>query len=154
MDFDSIGDDFESRILFNDNANVIEWTNDNIFNIEVNISDSWNNLFFYNDSYSTILMNDLLVDIITNIFKYSDKHKVCRFDFNETSTVLSLTVKNYISNVRNVPSSGEGIKNQKLIWTSLNQSVGLFDPAIEYTIDKDLQLFSICVRISKELYRQ
>lgn len=108
--------DFDNLVL-GKNENIIEFLRK--YNIEITTDFDWGNIFFDEDDYAEVLLNDMIIELITNVFKYADFN--CKISFSMKKRVDKQTEKIYycISTVNACRglknSSGNGIKSIKSV---------------------------------------
>lgn len=146
-DFDSLEKSFDSDVLFKKDCDAVKWlNNNNIIRLNVTISDGWKKVFFAKYQYADNIITDLLVDLIMNALKYADKNQPVFINLTEKDKFMIIKSQNSIFNTSNMPGSHQGLKNQNLLFNSINNSTD----SITYQRDNDK--FTIEIKISKQLF--
>ena len=127
------------------NLNIIWLNNNNIIRLNVTISDGWKKVFFAKYQYADNIITDLLVDLIMNALKYADKNQPVFINLTEKDKFMIIKSQNSIFNTSNMPGSHQGLKNQNLLFNSINNSTD----SITYQRDNDK--FTIEIKINKQL---
>lgn len=146
-DFDSLEKSFDSDVLFKKDCDAVKWlNNNNIIRLNVTISDGWKKVFFAKYQYADNIITDLLVDLIMNALKYADKNQPVFINLTEKDKFMIIKSQNSIFNTSNMPGSHQGLKNQNLLFNSINNSTD----SITYQRDNDK--FTIEIKINKQLF--
>lgn len=80
--------DFDNLVL-DKNENIIEFLRK--YNIVITTDLDWGNIFFDEGDYAEVLLNDMIIELITNIFKYADFN--CEIIFSMDKRVNEKTEK-------------------------------------------------------------
>lgn len=143
---------FENEILFVSNGNVFEWFRKEILPISCEISPSWEKLCFLENSYSALMVTDLIAELTANMFKYADKSKSISYSFTESDDRLFITIQNYTaSHVEKSADGGVGLISKRETLKLLNEAGKLEEDAITTNETKD-GIFTTTVVLSKQVF--
>ena len=81
-----------------------------------------------------------------NALKYADKNQPVFINLTEKDKFMIIKSQNSIFNTSNMPGSHQGLKNQNLLFNSINNSTD----SITYQRDNDK--FTIEIKINKQLF--
>ena len=146
-DLETVQKNYEQNILFEKNADVIDWFSRNIVPINVSVSNLWKTIHFEHFGYADIVLIDLFVEMIMNVLKYADKTKPVYLDFTEDNNdFIIVSRNNAIQEKEGIPSTSNGIKMQNNLISHLNGK----QEAIIY--DEENGIFSIRIIIDRRLF--
>lgn len=72
-DIEKLKEDFEENVFFKRNSNIINWINNNIDKVDVNISELWSILRFKVNNYAEALLQGYFTELIFNSLKYRNQ---------------------------------------------------------------------------------
>ena len=146
-DLETVQKNYEQNILFEKNADVIDWFSRNIVPINVSVSNLWKTIHFEHFGYADIVLIDLFVEMIMNVLKYADKTKPVYLDFTEDNNdFIIVSRNNTIQEKEGIPSTSNGIKMQNNLISHLNGK----QEAIIY--NEENGIFSIRITIDRRLF--
>ena len=146
-DLETVQKNYEQNILFEKNADVIDWFSRNIVPINVSVSNLWKTIHFEHFGYADIVLIDLFVEMIMNVLKYADKTKPVYLDFTEDNNdFIIVSRNNAIQEKEGIPSTSNGIKMQNNLISHLNGK----QEAIIY--NEENGIFSIRITIDRRLF--
>lgn len=125
-----------------DNCNIFEWTKANLINLELDISNEWNDVRFWEDGFAINQFKEILVEIFTNIFLHGDDKARLNFFENEHEMIIRETNGCIDTN----PGSQSGISTMRRVLEYLN--VGTDIQSLETEIEED---YTLTIRLDKRL---
>lgn len=146
FDLISIRDEFDS-IIFEQQSDLFDWFCNAVFEIKTTISNEWKKLYFQKNSYASLMITDIIAELLINIFKYADKSKNIKFEFKTNENNFIIESINYVSNI-NIDL------NSKLGLSSINDTLEILNNAsCENTLSGRIEndVYKTTVSINKSL---
>lgn len=122
IDTYSLLEKFENEVI-QKNFNCIEWVNKNMSPLIINISDEWKSLCFKKNSEGSVFIMSLLMELLYNMFTYSDIEYDMNlyFDYEKDidSNYLIIKTENHVND--NIMSNGKkGLSSRNRILSKIN----------------------------------
>ena len=125
-----------------DGYNIFEWTKANLINLELDISNEWNEVRFREDGFAINQFKEILVEIFTNIFLHGDEKARISFFQNEHEMIIRETNGCIDTN----PGSQSGISTMRRVLEYLN--VGTDIQSLETELEEN---YTLTIRLDKRL---
>lgn len=152
-DWISIRNSFENEIVLADTRNIQKWFSENMFPLEINISGIWEKQKFKKDFYASLIFVDTISELLTNVFRYSDKNKLVKLEFSSEGDTCYILSENHIQkDSLNFEYGGYGLQSEAGIFKIINRVNGLDINALE--IDKQDGMFRAKFQFSKKLFEK
>lgn len=123
--------------------NIIEWTSNNIMEINVTINEEWDGVRVMKESFSASTLVEIFVEIFTNTFMHGRDY--CELDLISTDDALEIISLNK-KGIYN-PGTGQGIGNMQSLMDKININTdikGLY-------LESNDNLYKICLQFDKKL---
>lgn len=141
--------DFEEKVVV-EGIDCIEWLRhlSSPIIIQSSYSELWQSLRFYKGSFASVLLEDLLAEIIFNALKYSDFSEPITIDFWQDSDFIGIQMVNSLPTVVPRHNIGSGIQSRNETMSLLN---GPGINSIETGVDS-AGAFSTNIRLRQSLF--
>ena len=141
---DNLREEYIDNFLDKDSshAGIIDWVNDNFFEVEIDIRDEWKDVRFKEDSFSVNQFKEILVEIFTNVFLHGEGKSYLSFSNNATEMII------YEVNKCNDSMTGSksGISSMERVLDYINYNTGI--ESIRTNIGEK---YEIAIKISKKV---
>ena len=138
--------DFEIEIFVKKN-DILEWIeNEELFDLKINISGLWENLYFDTEEYSALLFTDWLSELFRNIMKYADIEQPIYIDFSSETNYLEIHIKNQKNTAITTHNTQQGVKSIEDFLKRLGQSVS------PVNVCQTDELYEINIKISNDIF--
>ena len=143
----------EQDIIFSENLEIVQtWYLKNLFPLEIqSYSESWNRLRLFPNSTASVVIVNLLTELIYNIFKYADKNAPVNFLFSDTDTTLDITLTNTIGNFdkNNMDSTKIGLSSAGSLKSVLTRTG---QPIEHHPIENENTRYFTKISLNKALF--
>ena len=127
------------------NQELFQWVNDNLFNINIEISEEWNRIRIDKESFSAAQMTEIMVELFTNILLHGGENAKIKLSSDMYS--MDIIVSNECNQVFE-RKSGKGLKTLSKVIDKIN-----FDSKIEEGLERITEdnAFTVHIRLNKKL---
>lgn len=125
-----------------EDGRIIEWVNNNLIMININIGSDWDSVRFKDDSFAVNQFKEILVEIFTNVFLHGEENMT--LDFSSTDNEMIIYEINKCNDV--VSGSKSGISTLERVLEYINFGTGIKSLDIKLR-----ENFEITIRINKKI---
>ena len=139
---DNLREEYIEKFLDKDSSHVgiLDWVNDNFFEVELIIQDEWRDVRFKEDSFSVNQFKEILVEMFTNVFLHGEGKM--HLDFSNTATEMTIHEVNECNN--SITGSKSGISSMERVLDYINYNTGI--ESLQINIEEK---YEITIKISK-----
>lgn len=144
---DDLREEYTERFLKRnkDNENLLEWVNENLLTISLEISDEWKAVRLDKESFAAAQMTEIMIELITNILLHGmgDAKIELAGDFQS----MSIYETNNCSN-RQARKGGKGIKTLSKVIDKINFGSSIREGIVYKTEENQ---YSVCIKLDRRL---
>ena len=140
-------EEYTQKFLNNidNNEGLIDWVNDNLITINLEIDEYWKPVRFKDDSFAVNQFKEILVEIFTNVFLHGEKYMKISFLSKDNDDAMVIQEENVCSNIENGSKSGLSTMQRVLEYINIGTSIN----SLETEVSNDK--FKLMIRINKKL---